>query len=135
MKELSKLIEKKMREGKGMSPVHVKVKSSVLEHFRDDMDAMGADKVKGLKKVSVMAPDQKGLEHGLAKAAELVEKGPMAAMEDEEVSDHGENEEESPEHEAMESSEEEHMEHEEESPEDLEEKIRQLQEKLHAMRG
>lgn len=137
MDALKKLIDKKKAEKGVLSPNERKAKSSVLEHLMDDMDNMGADKVAGLKKVSVSAPDKSGLEKGLKMASDLVEKGPLHSMDEDEVSDHGDDgneeephdfhnedgsdaeEEEGAEHEASESPEMESSEHEEKSPEEM----------------
>lgn len=137
MVNLKKMIDKKKAEGKQMSPIHVKAKSSVLDDLMSQMDDMDAGKIKGLKKVTVSAPDKEGLEHGLAKATELVQKGPLASMSEDDVSDHGNdgNEgddhlEESEDEDGGESPAEESSEHGEESDEDLHNQIQELQAKL-----
>lgn len=92
MKELMDLIEKKKAKGEVIKDE--REKSAKMAEL-DDIDAiakeaMGGD-VKGLKKVTVMAPDQKGLEEGLEKASEIAEEMPamekMAKSEDEEESE------------------------------------------------
>lgn len=105
--------------------------TALKEAHKMAKDMMGED-LKGLKKVTVAAPDKKGLEMGLKKAEELVD-----------ASQHGE--EESDEHESMESEDEEKAEHEMggseygdkedellescESPEEIDALIAKLQEK------
>ena len=68
MKNFDKLLEKK---GRPLSPVEQRAKGDVLSGLSDGSDAMG-DKLAGLKKVSVAAPSEKGLEKGLNKAKELL---------------------------------------------------------------
>jgi 3-phosphoglycerate kinase len=127
---LKKIIDKKKKEGKTISPIHKEARSNVLEDLMDHLGDMGMDKINGLKKVTVAANTKEDLAKGLNKATEMVQKGPMGAMEDEDVSDHGaneveESEEESPEHEASEDS---------ESEDDIKQKIEELQAKLKSMK-
>jgi hypothetical protein len=123
---LKKIIDKKKKEGKTLSPVHKEARSSVLEDLMDHLSDMGMDKVKGLKKVTVASDSKEGLAKGLDKATEMVGKSPMEAMEDEDVSDHGANEVE--EHE-------EESEDESESEDDIRQKIEELRAKLEAMKA
>lgn len=123
---LKKIIDKKKKEGKTLSPVHKEARSTVLEDLMDHLSDMGMDKVKGLKKVTVASDSKEGLAKGLDKATEMVEKSPMEAMEDEDVSDHGANEVE--EHE-------EESEDESESEDDIRQKIEELKAKLEAMKA
>ena len=132
---LKKIIEKKKKEGKTLSPVHKEARSTVLEDLMDHLGEMGLDKVKGLKKITVASDSKEGLAKGLDKATEMVEKSPMDAMEDEDVSDHGanESEEESSEHEMAE--EEEESEESSESEEEIKQKIAELEAKLKAKKA
>lgn len=147
-----KLMEKKKSSGDKMSPVEQKAKGSVLSDLMSSMDGMDKDKLAGMKKVTVAAPDKAGLEHGLDMAADLVQKGPLKAMSHDEVGDSGNEPDESnqdeseenhesdedPAHEENESAETEADEKShEESPEEIHAKIQELQAKLqkHAMRG
>lgn len=123
---LKKLIDKKKKEGKTLSPVHKEARSTVLEDLMDHLSDMGMDKVKGLKKVTVASDSKEGLAKGLDKATEMVEKSPMEAMEDEDVSDHGANEVEENEEES---------EDEPESEDDIRQKIEELKAKLEAMKA
>ncbi len=123
---LKKIIDKKKKEGKTLSPVHKEARSTVLEDLMDHLSDMGMDKVKGLKKVTIASDSKEGLAKGLDKATEMVEKSPMEAMEDEDVSDHGANEAE--EHE-------EESEDESESEDDIRQKIEELRAKLEAMKA
>lgn len=69
MDKLMKLMEKK---GKKISPIEQRAKSDVLAKLRGEAsDSMG-EKLNGLKKVSVAAPDEEGLKAGLDKAKELL---------------------------------------------------------------
>jgi hypothetical protein len=123
---LKKIIDKKKKEGKTLSPVHKEARSTVLEDLMDHLSDMGMDKVKGLKKVTVASDSKEGLAKGLNKATEMVEKSPMEAMEDEDVSDHGANEVEENEEESEDES---------ESEDDIRQKIEELKAKLEAMKA
>jgi hypothetical protein len=147
MNALHKLIMKKKGEGKDLSPEHAEAKSSMLEKLMGDMDSMGADKLKGLKKVTVASNSPKGLEMGLSKAKDLVKKPEMMDEHetdeiDPEFHKDGEEEmsedEESPEHESMESPALEASEHEmgeDMSEDELRAKIRELEAKLNHMKA
>ena len=92
--KMEELLKKKKKDG--MSETEKGAKTSVLSHLRDlASDAMG-EKLHGLKKVTVAASDKKGLEEGLDKAKELVEKNPSdlsKAMEaGQELAEEGEEE-------------------------------------------
>lgn len=87
-----KLLAKKKSSGEEMSPGRMKARSSVLDDLVGNMEGREGKKL-GMKKVSVMAPDQEGLEEGLDTAKEVLgeenqlEAGMEAAeseMEDEE---------------------------------------------------
>lgn len=148
MNALHKLIMKKKGEGEELSPDHAEAKSSMLQKLMDDMDSMGSDKLKGLKKVTVASNSPVGLQAGLEKAKELVKHKDGSIPEHETDSidpefhkEDGEEseDEESPEHEAMESPEMEAHEHsigedEENDPEALRAKIRELEAKLNLMK-
>lgn len=122
-----KLIEKKKKDSPA-SPMELKAKGSVLADLMQEIGNMGADKLKGLQKVTVAAPDQDALKLGLDKAKELVAKDPLSEEDSEES-------EESPEEEASESPSEELSEQEEPSKEDLEKQIAELQLKLAHLKG
>lgn len=138
-KMMQKIIEKKKRAGDVLDENEQTAKHSVLEDLLGHLDGMDGEKVKGMKKVTIASDSKEGLQHGLAKAADMVEKGPMTELnrepEEGDVADHAhedmdsEEQEESPEHEAGESEEEESAEH-EESPEELQAKIEELKAKL-----
>jgi len=128
-------MEKKKKEGKGLSSMEKKGKEETLQSLIDDMMEMDSGKVKGLKKVTVASDSPKGLEKGLDKAKELIGHAPTGGLEGEEEMPEGEEmmEEEMPEGELEESPEMEEAEHEEEeseSPEELEAEIEKLKEKL-----
>lgn len=79
-----KMYKEKKEKKPMMSDNEKTAKMSVLEELKKQAsDAMGG-KLKGLKKVSVMASDKEGLKEGLEKAEELVEEAPesMAKSED-----------------------------------------------------
>lgn len=70
MDKFDKMLEKK---GKKISPVEQKAKRDVLSDLHGQASDMMGDKLAGLKKVSVAAPDKEGLAAGLEKAGELLE--------------------------------------------------------------
>ena len=70
--DMLKDLMKKKGKGEGMDPKEKDAKMSVLKDIRDMAANDMGDEVKSLKKVSVMAPDQHGLEEGLHKAQEMV---------------------------------------------------------------
>lgn len=109
---------KKLLEKKGsakLSKPEMEAKKSVLEELKKMISSSMGEKLHGLKKVTVASDSEEGLEKGLEKAQELVEKGPMALSE--------ESEEES------EESSEEYAEESEEAPAE-EDEISQLEKKL-----
>lgn len=108
MSMLDKLMEKKKKEAKPLDPMYASSKMSMLQALKDEMSGMmkGDLEHKGMKKVEVAAPDSEGLKEGLDKAKEVVGH---------------EGEEESPEHEASESTEEESAEGEANPSEEVEE--------------
>ena len=113
---------KAMKGKEKLSENSKKAKTSVIEAMRDMASKAMGDKLHGLKKVTVAAPDEEGLSKGLETAHELVGKMP------EQESEEGE---ESAEHEASETPEEESAEHEEPTtPEEIEAKIAELKQKL-----
>lgn len=121
---LAKLMAKK--KGAEMSPIEKEAKMGVVGDLRKmASDAMG-DRLKGLQKVTVAAPDKSGLSEGLEKAQEMIGDG--SQMPDEESMDH--ESEESPE---MEASEDEHL-----SEDEIDEKLQhlmQLKEHMQAKKG
>lgn len=85
-----KLLMEKKAKGKVLSPEMAEKKMEVIQEL---MDAMGEDmsgKIKGLKKVTVAAPDSKGLKEGLKKAEEVVEEMPEEESEESEESEDSE---------------------------------------------
>lgn len=116
-----KMLAKKKGSGDGMSSGRQKARGSVLDDLMGNMDSRDGQKL-GMKKVSVMAPSEEGLEEGLNKAKEVVDGLPESEEmpEDESI--------ESPEDQTMESSED----HSDKSPEQLMEEIRQLKAALAA---
>lgn len=69
-----KLMEKKGADEE-MDPNYKQSKMQVLKDLHDEMSKMMAGDLHGLKKVTVAAPDQEGLQEGLAKAQDLMGKG------------------------------------------------------------
>lgn len=72
MDKFNQLMMKKKEEGKMLSPVEKDAKMGVLKELHKMASDSMSDKIKGLKKVTVAAPDEKGLEAGLDKAKDLV---------------------------------------------------------------
>ena len=128
---------KKKGDKAEMHPIEREAKMRSLGELHKMAQDMLGEKLHGLKKVSVMAPNEEGLEEGLHKAEELVKKGPKSLGHHEAIPFAGE---ETPEEEAAEEKmEEEHPEeaahmmeeHEEEpqSEEEIDQKIQELMEK------
>lgn len=95
---MKKLLEKKMKSGKKLSDSEKEAKMSVLKALKGSMDEVMADKVHGMKKVSVMSDSPEGLKEGLEKAEDIVEESePLMKMasEDMEESDESEDSEDS----------------------------------------
>ena len=77
MKELMDLMEGKGKKEKKMGKMDVSAKmDSLKELHKIMMDKAGKDIAYGLQKITVMAKDKEGLEKGLEKAKELLEKMP-----------------------------------------------------------
>lgn len=70
--KFQKLMEKKKKMGKELSPVESAAKSSVLDELKNMAGQAMSDKLHGLKKVSVASDTQQGLKSGLEKAHEIV---------------------------------------------------------------
>ncbi len=104
---LQSLMEKKKAKGEGMDDTYKSAKMGVLKDLHKHMSGLMGDDLKGLKKVTVAAPDSEGLEMGLSKAKDMLESPEMEGSESVESED-------------------------EESPEDLQAQIDMLQEKLAA---
>jgi hypothetical protein len=66
-----KLLKKKAENGERISEADKAAKLSVLDALDQMMDDQNAE---GMKKVTVMSPNKEGLEAGLEKAKEVVEK-------------------------------------------------------------
>lgn len=77
MKALMDLMEGKGKKEKKMGEMDVSAKmGSLKELHKIMMDKAGKDIADGLQKITVMAKDKEGLEKGLEKAKELLEKMP-----------------------------------------------------------
>lgn len=70
MEKLLKLMQQKGKQE--MDPMHKEARMSMLQALKDAMDSDMGEHLKGYKKVSVAAPDDSSLEHGLDKAKELL---------------------------------------------------------------
>lgn len=80
MEMLKELLKKKAGKENSMDPKYKDAKMGVLKDIRDMAAGDMGDEIKGLKKVSVMASDRKGLEDGLNKAEDMV-KSPELGQE------------------------------------------------------
>lgn len=128
--KFKQMIDLKKKSGKKLSEPHMKARGDVLEDLLGQVDGIGADRIKGLKKVTVASNSPEGLEKGLSKAKEMV------ANKDEMEPIEGESLEERESDDAISDSEhEDEMESEQESPEELEQQIAELKAKLDALRG
>lgn len=65
--KFAKMLEKK----RDMSPVEKHAKMSVLKDLKGAASEAAGDRLKHLKKVSVMSDNDEGLQHGLEKAREI----------------------------------------------------------------
>lgn len=85
------MFEKMKKKGKekDMDELHKSAKMDAVSEMRDMAAEAMKGKLDGLKKVSVASDSKEGLQKGLEKAKELVNKGPMA----EEAAAEGESEE------------------------------------------
>jgi len=70
---MKELMEKMMAKKNGKSADKKQAKMSTLKNLRDEMSKMMSGEMDGLKKVTVSAKDNKGLEAGLKKAKEMLE--------------------------------------------------------------
>jgi hypothetical protein len=68
--DFKKMLEEK--KSKKVDPMAKKAKMGVLGSLKSEMQKMMGDDVKGVKKVTVAAPDEESLESGLETAKELV---------------------------------------------------------------
>lgn len=79
---MKKLLDSKKQKGM-LSDQEASAKMSVLKNLRGKSDSSAADKLKGMKKVSVMSDSEEGLEQGLEKAKEIVDSHPTEIQEPE----------------------------------------------------
>jgi hypothetical protein len=83
--KFDKMLEKKKKEGKEISPMERDAKMGVLGDIRDEMANHMSDRLNGLKKVSVASDSPAGLKTGLEKAKEIVDKMPQGEASPEEM--------------------------------------------------
>lgn len=76
MEKFHKLLKKKLDEGHTLHPAERDAKMGVLKDLHKMASDSMADKIHGIKKVSVMAPDEEGLSHGLDAAKHIVSDMP-----------------------------------------------------------
>lgn len=79
---MKKLLDSKKQKGM-LSDDEASAKMSVLKNLRGKSDASAADRLKGMKKVSVMSDSEEGLEQGLEKAKEIIDSHPTQIQEPE----------------------------------------------------
>ena len=93
---MKEMMKKKKKEGE-MDPQYKSAKMGVLKDIRNmASDEMGED-VKGLKKVTVAAPDAEGLKAGLDKAEDMVSAEAKDKSDESEIMDEVMDEEMKPE--------------------------------------
>jgi cobalamin biosynthesis protein CobT len=127
---LLKSLMKKKKDGKELDPQYKDAKMGVLKEIHKmASDDMGAD-LKGLKKVTVAAPDKSGLAQGLDAAKEIVGQGAEEGSAEEESAESPEVEAKEDEAGEVESPAEEADEIDKMKPEELQALIKLLEEKL-----
>ena len=67
-----KLMKHLQKKGKKLDPMEQEAKMGVIKSLSEQAGGMMGDKVKGLKKVSIMSDSEHGLEKGLDKAKQMV---------------------------------------------------------------
>lgn len=72
MDKLNKLIDKKKKDGKGLSDMEKHAKMGVVGAMKDMANEGLHEKLGGLKKATVMSDSKEGLEAGLDKAQQIV---------------------------------------------------------------
>jgi len=87
MDGFKKLLMEKAKEGKFIKPEDAKEKMNVLSEIDDIMGSEMGEKLKGMNKVTIAAPDQESLEEGIEAAGEIVEEMPEMEEESEELSE------------------------------------------------
>jgi hypothetical protein len=90
MDKFDKLLMKKKKEGREMSPEEKQAKMGVLQDLKSQMSKHMAD---GIKKVTVASDSPEGLKKGLEKAEDMVEEK-LASSEEPEMEDSEESEDE-----------------------------------------
>lgn len=76
MIDMKKLMEMKKNKDK-LDPMYKDAKMGSLQQLKDVASQMMGDDVKGMKKVSVMAPDEAHLKEGLDKAKQMLSGEPQ----------------------------------------------------------
>jgi len=110
MKGFKELLMKKAKSGEFLDEKKIEAKREVLEALQEMIKGEVGGKLGEMKKVTVASPTKEGLQEGLEKAEEVIEK--MPKMEEMEEMEEGEKEE---------------------SRDEIEEKIKELEEKLAKM--
>jgi len=72
MDKFKELLMKKKKEGKMLDPKMAGHKMEIIQQLMEMMSGEMGENLKGLKKVTVAAPDKEGLEKGLEKAQEVI---------------------------------------------------------------
>lgn len=80
MKRFIDLLKEKAAKGEYLSEDEKAAKKPLIDEISD---MFGNEMAENMKKVTVVAPDQEGLEEGLEKAAEVVESGEIEELEEE----------------------------------------------------
>lgn len=124
MPKFQKLLEERAKKAKKMSGPEKQAKMDAVREIDGMASKMMGDKLKGIKQVSVAAPDKEGLKEGLEMAEEIVGGDEAQDSKDQEdLKEQESSEEQEPSEESAEEA--------EESPE---EKIRRLEEELEQLK-
>lgn len=83
MEEFKKLLGEK----KAIDPIEKEAKLNAIKGMKKMAGDMVADEIKGMKKVTVAAPDSESLKAGLEKAEEVVESEEMTEESEDESED------------------------------------------------
>jgi len=81
--KFKELLMKKKAQGKVLSPEAAQQKMEVVKELMESMGEDMGERIKGMQKVTVAAPDKKGLKEGLEKASEVIDGVPEMSDMDE----------------------------------------------------
>lgn len=128
MPKFQKMLEERAKKAKKMSGPEKQAKMDAVREIDGMASKMMSDKLRGIKQVSVAAPDKEGLQKGLDMAEEIV--GGDEAQDSKDQYESDESKEEASSEEKESSEDQEQKEPSEEAEESKEDKIRRLEEEL-----